>query len=75
VTVPWRYDYAAVGTVTNLAARLCSHATDGQILVDPRVHSSIETVTPTQLVGELNLKGFHRPVKVFNVSAGTAPTM
>jgi len=69
-----RYDYAAIGTVTNLAARLCSQASDGQILVDGKVQAAIETFAATEAVGELTLKGFHRPVKVFNVSSYTAPT-
>jgi adenylate cyclase len=64
-----RFDYGAVGTVVNLAARLCSDAKDGQILIEGKVHSAIETSTSTEPTGELTLKGIHRPVRVFNVCA------
>jgi adenylate cyclase len=62
-----RFDYGAVGTVVNLAARLCADAKDGQILVDPKVQAAIEELTSTEPAGELVLKGFHRPVRAFNV--------
>jgi adenylate cyclase len=62
-----RFEYAAIGSVVNLAARLCAEANSGQILVDPKVHSAIETLADTEPAGELTLKGFHRPVKAFNV--------
>ena len=62
-----RFDYAAVGTVVNLAARLCSEAVDGQILIDPKVQVAIEAVATTEPAGELTLKGLHRPVTAFNV--------
>jgi class 3 adenylate cyclase/CheY-like chemotaxis protein len=64
-----RFDYGAVGTVVNLAARLCADAKDGQILVDSKVQSAIEERTTTEPAGELMLKGFHRPVRAFNVCA------
>jgi adenylate cyclase len=64
-----RFDYGAVGTVVNLAARLCSDAKDGQILIDGKVHSAIEASISTEFAGELTLKGIHRPVRVFNVCA------
>jgi class 3 adenylate cyclase/CheY-like chemotaxis protein len=67
-----RYDYGAVGTVVNLAARLCADAKDGQILIEGKVHSAIESSTSTEPAGELTLKGIHRPVRVFNV-CGTVP--
>jgi adenylate cyclase len=51
-----RFDYSAIGTVVNLAARLCSQATAGQILVDPKVHAAIETLTETEPAGELTLQ-------------------
>jgi class 3 adenylate cyclase len=62
-----RFDYAAIGVVTNRAARLCDEARSGQILIDSLVQSSIETIAVTESVGELTLKGFHRPVEAFNV--------
>jgi class 3 adenylate cyclase len=70
-----RYDYGAVGTVVNLAARLCADAKDGQILIDSKVQSAVEASTSTEPAGDLSLKGFHRPVRAFNVCAlrsGTA---
>ena len=48
-----RFDYSAVGTVVNLAARLCEEASDGQILIDGKVLSAIEAVAETQPAGEL----------------------
>jgi class 3 adenylate cyclase len=62
-----RWDYGAIGTVTNLAARLCGEAKAGQILVSQRVAGGVEGVATVEPVGELTLKGFQRPVKVFNV--------
>jgi len=62
-----RFDYAAIGTVTNLAARLCAAARDGQILIDGKVQTAVETLAQLEPLQELQLKGFHRPVKVFNV--------
>jgi adenylate cyclase len=64
-----RYDYAAIGTVVNVAARLCGEARSGQILVDGKVHAAIEAVADTEPVGELALKGIHRPIASFNVVA------
>ena len=62
-----RRDYGVIGTVTNLAARLCGEATGGQILISQRVLSSIADFTRTERIGELQLKGFHRPVPAFAV--------
>ncbi len=62
-----RWDYGAIGTVTNLAARLCSEARPGQILVARRVLTAVEDLIDAEPVGELALKGFTRPVPTFNV--------
>jgi adenylate cyclase len=62
-----RYDYSAIGTVVNLAARLCAEARSGQILVDGRVHTAVEAFTDTEPLGELMLKGMQRPVSAFNI--------
>jgi class 3 adenylate cyclase/DNA-binding response OmpR family regulator len=62
-----RFDYSAVGTVVNLAARLCSEAKSGQILIDNKVQLAIEEVAEIEDAGELMLKGFHRPVRAYNV--------
>lgn len=59
-----RFDYVAIGTVTNLAARLCDEARSGQILVSQRVYSIVETLVESALVGEMSLKGFARPLPV-----------
>ncbi len=64
-----RLDYGAIGTVTNLAARLCGEAAAGQILVSPRIFSKTETLIEAQSVGELSLKGFQRAVHAHNVVA------
>jgi adenylate cyclase len=64
-----RFDYGAIGTVTNLAARLCGEAADGQILVSPRIFTKTETLIDASPVGELTLKGFQRPVAAYNVHA------
>jgi adenylate cyclase len=64
-----RYDYSAIGTVVNLAARLCNEARSGQILVDGKVHMAVETLTDTEPLGEVALKGMQRPVSVFNILA------
>jgi adenylate cyclase len=63
-----RFDYAAIGTVTNLAARLCGEADAGQVLVSQRVFSAVEAVAAGEPVGALGLKGFSRPIRVFGVS-------
>jgi class 3 adenylate cyclase len=68
-----RLDYGAVGTVTNLAARLCGEAKPGQILVSQRVRGTIEALAEAEPVGELALKGFSRPVPAFNVVGLTTP--
>ena len=64
-----RYDYAAIGAVTNLASRLADEATGGQILIAQRLYAEVEPHVEVEPVGELTLKGFQRPVAVFNVVA------
>jgi adenylate cyclase len=64
-----RRDYGAVGPVCNLSARLCSEARAGQVLVSQRVHGRIEQSVNAEPAGEFTLKGFHRAVSAFNVSA------
>ena len=64
-----RWDYGAIGTVTNLAARLCGEAQPGQILISRRLYSSLEERIDAVPVGEMSLKGFSRPVSVYNVTA------
>ena len=62
-----RFDYSAIGSVVNLAARLCGEASAGQILVDRKVYAAIEAIADVEQTGELNLKGFHRPVVAYDV--------
>ena len=62
-----RWDYGAIGTVTNLAARLCGEAQPGQILISQRLLGTVEELVEVEPVGELTLKGFHRPVTTYNV--------
>jgi class 3 adenylate cyclase/CheY-like chemotaxis protein len=62
-----RWDYGAIGTVTNLAFRLCGDARPGQILVSSRVLGAVEELADVEPMGEVALKGFLKPVPVFNV--------
>jgi class 3 adenylate cyclase len=62
-----RWDYGAIGTVTNLAARLCGEAKPGQILVPRRFLGTVEDLVESESIGELPLKGFHRPIPAYNV--------
>jgi class 3 adenylate cyclase len=62
-----RSDYAAIGSVTNLAARLCAEAGPGQILISHRVLASTEDVVTVEPVGTLELRGFLRPARVYDV--------
>jgi adenylate cyclase len=67
-----RFDYAAIGSVTNLAARLCAEAKDGQILVDNKVCLAVEGIADLEPLEALTLKGFHRPISASNVRAVSA---
>jgi len=64
---PGRHDYGTVGAVNNLAARLCSHAQSGQVLVSQRVFARIEGRAVIEPVGELPLKGLHEAVPAYSV--------
>jgi class 3 adenylate cyclase/CheY-like chemotaxis protein len=64
-----RFDYAAIGSVTNLAARLCAEAKDGQILIDGKVQAAVEAIAELEPLEALTLKGFHRQVNASNVRA------
>jgi len=66
-----RFDYAAIGSVTNLAARLCADAGPWQILATHRVRQATGPVAATSLVGDLRLRGLSRPVRVYEVTALT----
>ena len=62
-----RYDYAAIGSVTNLAARLCDAAGPWQVLASPRVFHAAQPVAQGKPIGDLQLKGFSRVLQVFDV--------
>ena len=57
-----RFDYAAIGTVSNVASRLCDEAKPGQILISPRVLMKVENAVKVEPVGEFELKGIRRPL-------------
>jgi adenylate cyclase len=67
-----RSGYNAIGTVCNLAARLCAEAKDGQILVSSRIAGAVEAVAKLEDLGSLELKGLRRPVAAFNVVQSTS---
>ena len=62
-----RFDYAAIGTVSNVASRLCDEAKPGQILISPRVLMAVEDAVTVEPVGDFTLKGISRPVAAYNV--------
>jgi class 3 adenylate cyclase len=64
-----RYDYAAIGAVTNLASRLADEAADRQILIAQRLHAEVEDAVDVEPAGNFTLRGFTRPVAAFNVVA------
>ena len=64
-----RWDYGSIGTVCNLAARLCGEAKPGQILLPQRLLASIADLADVEAIGELSLKGFQRAVVAYNVLA------
>jgi class 3 adenylate cyclase/putative methionine-R-sulfoxide reductase with GAF domain len=64
-----RFDYAAIGTVSNVASRLCDEAKPGQILISPRVLTKVENAVTVEPVGEFELKGIRRPLAAYNVIA------
>ena len=67
-----RFDYAAIGTVSNVASRLCDEAKPGQILISPRVLMAVEDAVTVEPVGEFALKGIRRPLAAYNVIAALA---
>jgi class 3 adenylate cyclase len=64
-----RFDYAAIGTVSNVASRLCDEAKPGQILISPRVLMAVEKDIIVEPVGDFVLKGIRRPLTAYNVLA------
>jgi class 3 adenylate cyclase len=68
-----RFDYAAIGTVSNIASRLCDEAKPGQILVSPRVLIAVENAVMVEAAGEFTLKGISRPMSAYNVLRRSEP--
>jgi class 3 adenylate cyclase len=68
-----RWDYGAIGTVTNLAARLCGEAKGGDILVSARLAAELEQLGDTEELAPLTLKGFARPVLALRVAGLKMP--
>ena len=62
-----RFDYGAIGPVTNLASRLCHEARSGQILISQRVYGAVEGIVDAEPVSDVVLKGFHRPLTAYNI--------
>jgi class 3 adenylate cyclase len=62
-----RFDYGAIGPVTNLGARLCSEAKAGQILVSQRAFAAVEDDVEVEPMGEITVKGYSRPQAAYNV--------
>jgi adenylate cyclase len=60
-----RVDYAAIGTVTNLACRLCQHARAGEVLLSQRIYAEVEAIIEAQDLGEVQLHGFSRPIRAY----------
>jgi class 3 adenylate cyclase len=68
-----RYDYGAVGSVLNMASRLCDEAGHGQILVSQRVFSEVEELVEATPAGTLSLKGFDLPVAAYSIDGVREP--
>jgi class 3 adenylate cyclase/CheY-like chemotaxis protein len=68
-----RWDYGAIGTVTNLAARLCGEAGAGQILISAGVAVAVETLIEADELGPLTLKGLARPVLTWSLRGLKSP--
>ena len=68
-----RFDYAPIGTVSNVASRLRDEAKPGQILISPRVFMAVEDAVTVEPVGEFTLKGIGHPLAAYNVLAAASP--
>ena len=63
-----RSDYGVVGSVVNLASRLCDEARNGQILISQRAYAAVEDAVEVERFDQLVLKGFVQPVSAYNVT-------
>jgi adenylate cyclase len=68
-----RKEYSVIGTVPTLACRLCDEAVPGQILISQRVVAALEECVDIEPLGVRPLKGFHKPVTVFELTAWRDP--
>lgn len=62
-----RLDYTTIGNVANLAARLCAEAGGGQILINQKTLLQVEQLAEAEVIGDLHLKGFSKPVVAYNI--------
>ena len=62
-----QFHYMAIGSVANLASRLCDEAKDGQILITQRIFAEIEGIAEVEHVGAHTFKGFHKPISAVQV--------
>ncbi len=62
-----RYEYAAIGTVTNLASRICGEAKGGQVLISQRVHTMLGDAVQAEHIGDLEFKGIAQPAPTYLV--------
>ena len=69
---PTNEHYAEIGTVSNVASRLCDEAKPGQIFISPRVLTKVENAVKVEPVGRFELKGIRRPLAAYNVVAATS---
>lgn len=70
-----RIDYGAIGTVTNLAARLCQYAKAGEIVISQRVYAEVSEIIETEDLGELTLQGFARPARALRCMGSITPRL
>src|SRR6185369_7273883 len=68
-----RFDYAAIGTVSNVASLLFDEAKPGQILISPRVLTKVENAVTVEPIGQFELKGIRRPLAAYNVVGIASP--
>jgi adenylate cyclase len=64
-----RWEYAAIGNVPNLAARLCGHARAGEIILDAQTETAVAHLADTEQIGPLDLRGFAQPIAAFRLKA------
>jgi class 3 adenylate cyclase len=69
-----RREYTAIGSVINLASRLCGEAKSGQIFISQRVFGAVEQWVGASHVGQLSLKGFNRPIDAYEVTSWRSPS-